>query len=54
MSYRSLSKFFLTLSTILVLTSIVLLLYPGPKFSIEFTGGTLMEVRLPDGKTDKD
>ncbi len=55
MTFKSLSKFFLTLSACAVVVSLVLLLWkPGPKFSIEFIGGTLMEVQLPakDTKTD--
>jgi preprotein translocase subunit SecF len=33
--------------------SIALFIYPGPKYSIEFTGGTLMEIQSP-GKTRDD
>ena len=44
MSFIKFSKASLVLSAILVLASIGLLVYPGPKLSIEFTGGTLMEL----------
>ncbi len=54
MTFQSLSKFFLTLSAFLVVGSIVLMIVPGPKFSIDFTGGTLMEVQLQPGKTHDD
>lgn len=54
MSLIKTSKFFLTLSTILVLVSIVLLFVPGPKLSVEFAGGTLMNVTIPAGKTKED
>ncbi len=48
------AKFFVPLSVLLVLTSIVLVFYPGPKLSIEFSGGTLMELALPEGKQKQD
>ncbi|MEI8230689.1 MAG: protein translocase subunit SecF [Candidatus Peregrinibacteria bacterium] len=54
MSFMKLSKFFLTLSTFLVVGSLVLLFYPGPRLSLEFTGGTLMNVTIPEGKTKAD
>jgi preprotein translocase subunit SecF len=54
MSFLRLAKVFLTLSALLVLASAVLLFVPGPQISIEFTGGTLMEIRLPQGKTKDD
>lgn len=40
-----------TVSLLLTVASIVFLFYPGPKLSIEFTGGTLMELTLPAGTT---
>ena len=43
MSFLRLSKFFIPISVLLVLGSIFLMLKPGPKLSIEFTGGTLVE-----------
>jgi len=52
--FLKLSKIFLPISILLVVASIVTLLYPGPRLSIEFTGGTLMEYRLPEGKTNDD
>jgi preprotein translocase subunit SecF len=45
------AKFFFALSTVLALASLVLLFYPGPRLSIEFTGGTRMEVGILSGKT---
>jgi preprotein translocase subunit SecF len=45
------AKFFLSLSLVLVSLSIVTLIVPGPKVSIDFTGGTMMELRLTDGGT---
>lgn len=53
MSFLKLSKFFLGLSATLFCASIVLLIVPGPKLSIEFTGGTLMEVMM-EGTRGKD
>ena len=53
MSFLKLSKFFLTLSACAFVASLVLLIVPGPKLSIEFTGGTLMEIRA-SGKTKAD
>ncbi len=53
-SYLRLAKFFVPLSAVLTLLSIALLVWPGPKLSIDFTGGTLMELSLPDGKTKGD
>lgn len=47
------AKFFLALSGTLMLVSLVLLFVPGPKLSIDFTGGTLMEVKIP-AETDTD
>ncbi|MBT3292850.1 protein translocase subunit SecF [Candidatus Peregrinibacteria bacterium] len=48
------AKLFLSISAVLVVTSIVLLVVPGPKISIDFTGGTLVEVQMPEGKTKED
>ncbi|KKW37068.1 protein-export membrane protein SecF [Candidatus Peribacteria bacterium RIFOXYC2_FULL_55_14] len=42
------AKYFLTISTTLVLVSVVLLFVPGPVLSIDFTGGTLVEVSTPE------
>lgn len=54
MSFLKLSTVFLPLSAVLVLASLVILVVPGPKLGIEFTGGTLMELELPEGKTRED
>lgn len=51
MSFLKPAKFFLGLSLALVVSSAVLLFVPGPKLSIDFTGGTLMEIALPDDAT---
>jgi preprotein translocase subunit SecF len=54
MSFLKLSKLTLGFSALIVLVSVFLLFNPGPRLSIEFTGGTLMSVRLPEGKTKVD
>jgi preprotein translocase subunit SecF len=54
MSFLSISKITLAVSAVLVLASAALLIFVGPRLSIEFTGGTLMEVRLPENKTKTD
>lgn len=51
MSFIRLAKVFLPVSLLLVGASIVLFVYPGPRLSIEFTGGTLMELALPKDAT---
>jgi len=51
MSLLKPAKFFLGLSTALVITSVILFIVPGPKLSIDFTGGTLMELRIPEDTT---
>ncbi len=38
------AKYFFALSSALTIASIILLIYPGPRLSIEFTGGTRMEI----------
>ncbi len=53
MSILKLSKVFLGLSAVLVVVSIVLLITPGPRLSIEFSGGTLLEIQA-EGKTKQD
>lgn len=45
------AKYFFALSGVLMIASIVLLVYPGPKLSIEFTGGTRMEIIAGDSVT---
>lgn len=42
------------LSAALVGVSIVLLFYPGPTLSIDFTGGTLIELKIPSASTKDD
>ena len=54
MTFRQLSTFFLCSSVLLVAASIALFVYPGPKYSIEFTGGTLLQIQVPEGKTHDD
>lgn len=48
------AKYFFTVSAALTLVSLVLLVVPGPRFSIEFTGGTRSEITVPAGKTQAD
>lgn len=48
------AKYFFTVSAALTLVSLVLLVVPGPRFSIEFTGGTRSEITVPVGKTQAD
>ena len=45
------AKFFLTLSAALSCMGLVLFVVPGPVLSIDFTGGTLIELALPDEAT---
>lgn len=45
------ARYFFILSTTLTVLSIVLAVYPGPRLSIEFTGGTRMEFVVPDTVT---
>lgn len=47
MSFASLAKFFGAVSLVLVVLSGFLLVSPSPILSIEFTGGTLVEWRVP-------
>src|SRR3989338_7203977 len=53
MSFLRLTRIFLPVSLLLMAASIVMLITPGLRLGIEFTGGTLMEFALPEGK-DKD
>ncbi|MCF7844870.1 MAG: protein translocase subunit SecF [Kiritimatiellales bacterium] len=48
------AKYFLMLSAALVGVSIVLLIVPGPRLSIDFTGGTLIELKIPSASTKDD
>jgi preprotein translocase subunit SecF len=52
MSFTRLAQFFLPVSAILVVASIVGFVWPGPVLSIEFTGGTLLEIQMPEGATE--
>ena len=47
------AKFFLGLSLALCIASVAVFIAPGPKLSIDFTGGTLMEVRF-EGEMTKE
>lgn len=53
MSFTRLAAFFLPISVIAVIASVVTLVYPGPVLSIEFTGGTLIELRVPETVTNE-
>lgn len=48
------AKGFLTLSACAVIASIVVLFVPGPRLSIDFEGGTLMEIAVAEGVTKED
>lgn len=50
MSFQKISTICLTVSAVAVIASIVIFITPGPRYSIEFTGGTLMEITVPEGK----
>jgi preprotein translocase subunit SecF len=54
MSFIRLSRLFLPLSALLLIASVVVFFTPGPQVSIEFTGGTLMELVLPEDATRDD
>ncbi|MFA5272778.1 MAG: protein translocase subunit SecF [Candidatus Peribacter sp.] len=54
MSLIKLSKVFLAVSTVAMIASIVLFFVPGPMLSMEFTGGTLMNIVPPAGTTKAD
>lgn len=54
MSLLKPAKFCVMFSAALALASLVLLIQPGPKLSIDFTGGTLMELALPEGASQED
>lgn len=48
MDFLKPAKYFFVLSTVLTVVSIILLIVPGPVVSIEFTGGTRMELVVPN------
>jgi preprotein translocase subunit SecF len=54
MSLLKPAKVLMILSALLVAGSIVVCIAPGPKLSIDFTGGTLLEISLPAEKTRGD
>lgn len=54
MNFLRPAKYFFILSTALTFISIVLLFYPGPRLSIEFTGGTRMEIKTASGHTTQE
>jgi len=51
MSFIKPAKVFLSISGTLVAISLVLLVTPGPRLSIDFTGGTMMELGIPEDAT---
>ncbi|TSC78688.1 MAG: preprotein translocase subunit SecF [Candidatus Peregrinibacteria bacterium Gr01-1014_25] len=51
MRFFRLAKFAIAVSGLLMAVSAVLLVVPGPRLSIEFTGGTLMEFALSENAT---
>ncbi len=51
MDFLKPAKYFFVLSTVATFVSIGLLFYPSPRLSIEFTGGTRMELKTEQGKT---
>lgn len=53
-SFVKASRVLLPLSVIAMIGSVAVFVTPGPQISIEFTGGTLMEVEIPTEKTDVD
>lgn len=48
MSFLGLARLLLPLSIVLVVASAILVVKPGLELSIEFTGGTLLELKLPE------
>lgn len=48
MDFLKPAKFFFAVSILATVVSIVLLFVPGPRLSIEYTGGTRMEIVVPD------
>lgn len=48
------AKYFFAISAIATFASIVLVFVPGPRYSIEFTGGTRSELAVPADKTQED
>ncbi len=54
MNFIKLGKTLFGISMVLVLASIAIFIVPGPSLSIDFTGGTLMELTLPDEKNKEE
>lgn len=54
MDFLKPAKYFFAISAIATIVSIALVIYPGPKLSIEFTGGTRMELLTDASKTQAD
>ena len=52
--FLRLSKIFLPVSIVLMVGSLVLLITPGLRAGVEFSGGTLMELQIPETKTKDD
>lgn len=50
-SFRTFGKTCVTASGILTAIALALLIFPGPTLSIEFTGGSLLELKLPETVT---
>ncbi|MDD5056079.1 MAG: protein translocase subunit SecF [Candidatus Peribacteraceae bacterium] len=50
MDFLKPAKYFFMLSAVLTVISIVLVIIPGPRLSIEFTGGTRMELQLENAE----
>ena len=53
MTFTRLAGFFLPVSAVLVVASLVIFVWPGPVLSIEFTGGTLLEVEVSETTTQE-
>jgi preprotein translocase subunit SecF len=53
MDFLKPAKYFFILSTVLTVVSIILLFVPGPVVSIEFTGGTRIELIAPEKSAEE-
>lgn len=51
MNFLKPAKYFFILSAVTAAASLILLIVPGPRLSIEFTGGTRAEFSVPAGTT---
>jgi preprotein translocase subunit SecF len=54
MTLMRIARFLFPISVLLCLGSVAIMVAPGPKLSIEFTGGTLLELQLPTTATRAD